>query len=115
MDEQKTEMSETKKAKCTVPKCKRLAGRIRDVIRSPGVTMSMGLILIVFGLLETTDTALERLLHIDIGTGHGFILVGIVQVLHSIVIMIEGIENVSIAAEEQVLEAEIETEEEALK
>lgn len=86
---------------------KKLTAIIKGFIRKPNVTMGVGIVLIICGLFETTETALENFFNIDVGAGHGIILLGIIQILHSIVITIEGIENVGLASEEQKLEEEI--------
>lgn len=77
--------------------------------------MGIGISLVICGIFETAETALEDFLHVEIGAGHGMLIFGAVQILHAIVIAIEGLENVGVAAEEQKLEKEISEDEAVLK
>lgn len=106
MDEAKTNDGKKKK---------RITARIRDALRSPAATMTIGVVLIAFGVFETTETALEQFLHVDLGAGHGIMVLGVFQLLHSIVIAVEGVEDVSVASEERALEEEIKKNEAAIR
>ena len=83
-------------------------------VRSPFVTMAVGILLVLIGIFETTETAMEKLFHFHLNVGHGVLIVGVFNVLHSIVIFIEGLENISVASEEQNLEREIKEEEDVI-
>lgn len=87
---------------------KKLAVKIKQLIRNPIVTMVIGLLMVICGLFEAIETTFEKFLGFNIGAHHGIILFGSIQVLYALLLMVEGLENIGVAAEESELEREIE-------
>ncbi len=67
----------------------------------PSVKLITGIVLLVSGVLELSDSALEKLFGIDLRIHHGIIIFAITKVLGSVAEILEGSEKVSNARKEK--------------
>ena len=73
--------------------------RMADILGHPHVTVGVGVVFMLSGLFEISETAVESavegLFGIDLALGHGIALVGIVQVLKGLAEVIAGSREIS--------------------
>lgn len=82
--------------------------KLRKMIRSPYFSFTMGMMLLICGILEATETILEDFINIDLGTHHGLIIFGFGQVLKSLTDIFEGTESIVVTEAVEEVEEEIE-------
>jgi hypothetical protein len=86
-------------------------GKMKQVlvktILSPHFSMGLGIVLVLCGILETTETFIEQFMVIDVKGHHGIIIFGLGQIMKSLVDILEGVEGLVVAKDAKTLEEEI--------
>ncbi len=70
---------------------------VKKLIRSPYTSIFSGVILFASGVFESTETALEKILNIEIESYMGIIVFAVVQILKAITDIFEGLEKLEVA------------------
>jgi hypothetical protein len=75
--------------------------KLTTFLNSPTVRLVTAIVLLVSGILELTESALEKLLHFEVRIHHGLIFFALAKTLGAIAELIEGREKVVKAKEEK--------------
>lgn len=67
---------------------------IKRIVKDHHTVAFVGVMFIIMGLINLNDHLLENLLGINIEVGHGFILMGIFNIMLSITFLINGVSTV---------------------
>lgn len=79
----------------------RIPESVRKLIRSPYTSITTGGILLVSGLFESAETALEKILDVEIESYMGIIIFAVVQILKAMTDVFEGLERLEVAEMEE--------------
>lgn len=74
---------------------------IKRIVQDHHTVAFVGVMFIIMGLINFNDHFFEKLLGFDVKIGHGFILMGIFNVLLSLVFLINGISTVESTIKEK--------------
>ena len=77
------------------------------IILSPHFSMGLGIVLVLCGILEITDTFIEQFMDIEVKGHHGLTIFGLGQIMKSLVEILEGAEGLVLAKGAKTLEEEI--------
>jgi len=80
---------------------------LRRFSKSPKTALIIGIILLTCGILETTESVIEDILHLEIGVHHGVILFALSHIFIAIIHMLDGAENIEASQLEKQLDEEI--------
>ncbi len=80
---------------------------IQKIIRSPYFSFAMGMMLLLCGILEATETIIEDFVNVEVKTHHGLILFGFGQILKSITDILEGTESIVVTEAVEKVEEKI--------
>ena len=75
--------------------------RIKNFIKSPHMTLFTGMMLLVVGIFEITETALENNIGHDIRITHALFILAAQHILVSMVHIIEGVKKINVYVEEE--------------
>jgi len=77
------------------------------IIRSPHFSMGLGIVLVLCGLLEMTETFIERFMGTHVKSYHGLMIFGLGQFMISLVHILSGAEGLVVAETAKTLEEEL--------
>ncbi len=70
----------------------RMFAWIRPIIRNPLVDLVIGLVLVIFGLLEVAETLPQDIADLRFGSHHAVVVLGIVTFLRSLADIFAGVD-----------------------
>jgi uncharacterized membrane protein HdeD (DUF308 family) len=91
---------------------KKIIIKTANWLKSPKVTLVIGIMLFISGIFEISETFVEKVvenfLGFEIGLEHGIIIFGFTQIFIALCHLFEGIENIGLVTQEKSLQEEIE-------
>ena len=80
---------------------KQLLTKCKHFFESPKTSLATGIILLVAGILESTESFIEGLLGIEVRVTHGIIIFALGHIFIAIIHIVEGMENIEISQLEE--------------
>lgn len=77
------------------------------MISSPYFSLGLGAVLVLCGILEMTETFLERFMGMEVKAHHGLLIFGLGQFMMSMVHILSGAEGLVVVETAKTLEEEI--------
>jgi hypothetical protein len=77
------------------------------IILSPHFSMGLGIVLVLCGILEMSETLIEQFMDLDVKGHHGLMIFGLGQIMKSLVDILEGAEGLVIAKVAKTVEEDI--------